>query len=239
MSSETAPIVWRPDPEVAARTRVADLMLQVGVDSFEALHAWSVEDVARFWDVALEHLGLDWYTPYTKTLDASRGFPWARWFEGGTTNIVLNCLDRHVDAGRDAHTAVIGEGDGGDVRALSYGELQDLTRRAAGCLRDLGVEEGDRVGIYMPMVVEVVAALFACFQVGAVAVPVFSAFGAEALGIRLKDAEAVAVFTADGGFRRGKSAAIKASLDEALELAPSVEHVVVLRRTEQDVVMVE
>ncbi len=237
MALPTNAIVWRPDPDTAARTRVHALMDRAGVGSWEALHAWSVADVARFWDVALEHLGLSWYEPYATTLDRSGGFPWARWFLGGRTNIVLNCLDRHVAAGHGERTAVVGEGDDGAVTTWSYEALQEVTRRAAACLLRFGVGPGDRVGIYMPMVPEVVAALFACFQVGAVAVPVFSAFGAEALGVRLRDAGAVLLFTADGGFRRGKATPIKPSADAAVALAPSVRSVVVLRRTGANVPM--
>ncbi len=239
MSETTSRIVWRPTSEQIARTRVRELMERVGAETFDELHAWSVEDVARFWDTALEHLGLDWYTPYTKTLDASGGFPWARWFVGGRTNIVLNCLDRHAKGALADQEAVVGEADDGTVTRYTYAELKDLVGRAAGLLRDLGVERGDRVGIYMPMVPEVVVALFACFQVGAVAVPVFSAFGAHALGVRMRDAEAKVLFTADGGFRRGKKAAIKPNADLALAEAPSVEHVIVLRRTGEEVSMQE
>jgi acetyl-CoA synthetase len=239
MPEPTHEIVWRPTEEQIARTRVKALMDEVGATSFEALHRWSVEDVGRFWDLALRHLGVTWVEPYEQVLDLSDGFPWARWFVGGRTNLVLNCLDRHVTAGRGGAPAVLGEGDDGSVRTLTYGELKVLVNRCAGLLRDLGVGPGDRVGIYMPMVPEVVVALFACFQVGAVAVPVFSAFGAQALGVRLRDAEAVALFTADGGFRRGKSAPIKPNADEAVAAAPTVEHVVVLRHTGDDVEMIE
>lgn len=239
MPEPTNEIVWRPTEEQIARTRVKELMDEVGAATFDELHRWSVEDVGRFWDHALRHLGVSWVEPYEQVLDVSGGFPWARWFVGGRMNIVLNCLDRHVAAGRGDEPAVLGEGDGGSDRSLTYAELKDLVNRAAGLLRDLGVQPGDRVGLYMPMVPEVVVALFACFQVGAVAVPVFSAFGAEALAVRMRDAEAVALFTADGGFRRGKSAPIKPRADEALAAAPTVEHVIVLRHTGDDVNMVE
>lgn len=239
MTEPTSRIVWRPTPEQVARTRVKKLMDEVGVSTYEELHAWSVDDIDRFWDLALKHLGIAWYEPYERVLDTSAGFPWARWFLGGKTNIVLNCLRRHVEAGRGDVTAVIGEGDDGSVVSRTYAEIDDLVGRAAGLLRDLGVRPGDRVGIYMPMVPEVVVALFACFQVGAVAVPVFSAFGAHALGVRLRDAQAVALFTADGGFRRGKTAPIKPNADEALREAPTVEHVIVLRHTGNAITMVE
>ena len=238
MSETTpAPIVWEPTPEIVAAANVTRLMQKVGVTTYEALHAWSIEDIGRFWDLALEDLGLSWYEPYETTYDDSDGFPWTRWFVGGTTNIVLNCLDRHVERGRGDQEALRGEGDDGERRVFTYAELQGEVNRAAGLLRELGVGPGDRVGIYMPMVPEVVIALFSCFQVGAVAIPVFSAFGSEALAVRLRDAGAVALFTADGGFRRGKAAPIKPAADEAVAQVPSLRHQIVLRRTGADVPM--
>jgi acetyl-CoA synthetase len=224
-------IVWRPTPEALAEANVTRLMKKAGVDTYEALHAWSVEDIGRFWDVALEDLGLDWYEPYTRTFDDSKGFPWTQWFLGGKTNIVLNCLDRHVERGQGGVEALRGEGDDGSRTTRTYAELRMEVNQVAGLLRDLDVGVGDRVGIYMPMVPEVVVALFACFQVGAVAIPVFSAFGSEALAVRLQDAEAVALFTADGGFRRGKAAPIKPAADAAVAQVPTLRHQIVLRRT--------
>ncbi|MCB9830697.1 MAG: AMP-binding protein [Planctomycetes bacterium] len=228
-------VVWRPDPEVASRTRVARLMRRVGATSFEALHAWSVADIGRFWDTALDHLGLSWYRPYERTYDDSAGFPFTRWFVGGRTNIVLNTLDRHRDGDLADEPAVVGEADDGTVRTLTYRQLDDEVGRLAALLRSLGVGPGDRVGIYMPMVVEVVTALFACFRIGAVAIPVFSAFGAEALAVRLRDAGAVALLTADGGYRRGKVAPVKPAADAAVAEVPTIRHQIVLRRTGEDV----
>jgi acetyl-CoA synthetase len=231
----TGEVVWTPSPERVARSHVRRLMRRAGVDDVAALHAWSVADVARFWDVALDDLGLAWYRRYERTLDLSRGLPWARWFLGGETNIVLNCLDRHVQGALADRDALIAEGDDGTVTTRTYRALREEVNRAAGLLRDLGVVPGDRVGIYMPMVAEVVVALFACFQVGAVAVPVFSAFGADALAVRLRDAGAVVLFTADGGFRRGEPAAILPAAARAAEGVPTLRNLVVLRRTGEDV----
>ena len=227
-------IVWRPTQEEIRRTRVWHLMQRVGAKDFDELHRWSVEDIARFWDVVVDDLGLSWFTPYEKTVDRSRGFPWTSWFVGGRTNIVLNCLDRHVAAGRGDAIALRAEGDKGDTRTITYGALRDDVGRMARVLRSLGVGIGDHVGIYMPMVPEVVTALFACFQVGAVAIPIFSAFGADALAVRLEDASAVVLFTADGGFRRGKSVPIKAHADRAVAGVSTLRHQIVLRHTDQD-----
>ncbi|MDF1701366.1 MAG: AMP-binding protein [Planctomycetota bacterium] len=236
---DNAPIVWRPTEAQVAAANVTRLMAKAGVDSYEALHAWSVADIGRFWDTCLEDLGLGWYEPYTTTYDDSAGFPWTRWFVGGKTNIVMNCLDRHVAGGRGDEPAVLGEGDDGATNARTFAELKHEVGQVAGLLRELGIQPGDRIGIYMPMVPEVVVALFACFQVGAVAIPVFSAFGSEALAVRLNDAQAVALFTADGGLRRGKPAAIKPNADAAVAEVPSLKHQIVLRRTGQDTPMQE
>jgi acetyl-CoA synthetase len=226
-----APVAFRPDPAALAGTRVGRLMAKVGAPDLAALHAWSVADVARFWDVALEDLGLSWYRRPDRVLDLSQGLPWARWFVGGTTNIVLNALDRHVAAGRGGVEALVAEREDGAASVLTYAGLRDEVHRAAGLLRELGVAAGDRVGIYMPMAAEVVVALFACFQVGALAVPVFSAFGADALAVRLKDAEARVLFTADGGFRRGQATPILPTAQQAAAEVPSLRHLVVLRHT--------
>ena len=235
---ENAPVVFRPDPAVAGATRVGRLMARVGAADAAALHAWSIADLPRFWDTALSDLGLAWYRPYTQVLDRSRGLAWTRWFLGGQTNIVLNCLDRHVSAGGwGGATALIAEADDGSVRRLTYAELKTEVNRAAGLLRDLGIRPGERVGIYMPMVAEVVVALFACLQVGALAVPVFSAFGADALAVRLADAGAKVLFTADGGYRRGQAVPILPSAQKAALEVPTLEHLIVLKRTGESVTL--
>ncbi len=231
------PVVFRPDPRTAARTRVGRLMERVGAPDAAALHAWSIADLERFWHTALDDLGVSWYRPYERVLDRSGGLPFTRWFLGGTTNLALNALDRHVEAGRGAAQALIAEADDGRVRSLSYAELREQVNRAAGLLRDLGVRPGDRVGLYLPMVAEVVVALFACFQVGALAVPVFSAFGADALAVRLRDAGVRVLFTADGGFRRGQAVPILPAAQAAAARLPDLQHLIVLRRTGAEVAL--
>src|SRR5207247_897032 len=140
---------WRPSREHLEDSRVARLMKKVGVATPAALHAWSVADVPRFWDVVLKDLGTSWYVPYERTLDLSGGFPWAKWFVGGKTNLVLNALDRHAGGRLAGAEALIAEGEDGSVRRLTYARLRDEVGRAAGCLRALGVRPGDRVGVYM------------------------------------------------------------------------------------------
>ena len=193
-------VLWRPSPELLERARVTGFMRKHGIKDTAELLRRSAEDTSWFWDAALKDLGVRWFKPYTKVQDGSKGFPWTRWFLDGKINIVANCLDPAPPEG----LAIIGEGDDGAVRAWTYRELNGEVSRVAGLLRKLGVGKGDAVGIYMPMVPEIVAAFFGCLKIGAVPVPVFSAFGAPALAVRLRDAEAKVLFTADGVSHRGK-----------------------------------
>lgn len=232
---DLAPVVWRPGPDLLEGSRVARLMRRVGAATPQALHAWSVADLPRFWDTVLDDLGIVWARPYERTLDLSDGLPWARWFVGGRLNVVTSCLARHAEGAAADRPALVADDEEGRTRRLTYRELRDEVGRAAGLLRALGVRPGQRVGIYMPMAADVVVALFACLQVGAVAVPVFSAFGPEALAVRLRDAEAVALFTADAGRRRGQAVPVKPSADLAVAAAPTVQHVIVKRHVGIDV----
>jgi acetyl-CoA synthetase len=226
---EPLPIRWRPPADALETTRVGRLMRKVGARTVADLHAWSVADVSRFWDVVLDDLGVLWDRRYDRTLDLSGGFPAARWFVGGRINVVRNCLDRHADGPLAGREALVAEREDGKVVRLTYRALRDEVARLAGWLRELGIGVGDRVGLYMPMSADVVVAFFACLRIGAVAVPVFSAFGAEALAVRLRDASAVALITADGGLRRGQTVEIKRAADEAVASCPSVRHVIVRR----------
>jgi len=176
---------------------------------------------------------LEWATPWHTVLDWSNA-PFARWFDGGTLNVAVNCVDRHVAAGHGAQVAYHFEGEPGDTRDITYRELLDEVCQAANALESLGVKAGDRVAIYLPMIPEAAVAMLACARIGAVHSVVFGGFSAEALRSRIDDAEAVVVITADGGNRRGKPMALKPAVDEAVEQCPSVRHVLVVRRTGQD-----
>jgi acetyl-CoA synthetase len=219
-------IVWTPSPEAVADARVSRFMRGQGIADYRELIRRSTQDTDWFWEAALRDLGIVWDRPYDILKDESRGFPWTRWFVGGRLNIVTNSVDRHRGDG----PALIWEGDDGTSRMWSRDELRAEVGRVASALRGLGVRPGDAVGIYMPMVPEIAAAFFGCLKVGAVAVPVFSAFGAQALAVRLQDAEAKVLFTADGVSRRGKTSPLKPEADAAVASCPSVQHVVVLRR---------
>ena len=161
--------------------------------------------------------------------------PFARWFDGGTINVAVNCLDRHVEAGRGDKVAFHFEGEPGDSRDITYAEMLADVSRAAHALESLGVQAGDRVAIYLPMIPEAAVAMLACARIGAVHSVVFGGFSAEALRSRIEDAEAVLVITADGGNRKGKAMALKPAVDEAVAASPSVRNVLVVRRTGQDV----
>ncbi len=227
-------IIWKPHGEYLERSNIRRFMDRLGIRTPAEMVSRSM-DIEWFWKECLDEIGFEWKRPYDRLLDSSRGFAWARWFVGGRVNIAASCLDRHVARGRGGRIALRWEGDGGDVRTFTFSELDALASRLAGAMRGAGLGKGDFVGIYMPMVPEIVAAFFACLKIGAVAIPVFSGFGAHALAARLGDARARLLFTADGGYRRGKSSGIKAQADEAVRMVDSIEHVVVLARTGEDV----
>ncbi len=180
----------------------------------------------KFWaDRARE---LEWFKPWRKVLDWKP--PHAKWFVGGKLNASVNCLDRHVRNATRNKVALLWEGEPGDRRAISYWELYREVGRFANVLKQLGVGKGDRVAIYMPMIPEVVVAMLACARIGAPHSVVFGGFSAEALRDRINDAEAKVLVTADLGYRRGQIVPLKRNADEALTQAPSVKHVVVVRR---------
>jgi acetyl-CoA synthetase len=190
------------------------------------------EDWQGFWARQAVAL-LDWYEEWDTILEWE--LPFARWFVGGTLNVSYNCLDRHVAAGWGDKVAFHWEGEPGDTRTVTYGDLLSEVQRFANVLRSLGVQRGDRVAIYMPMIPELPVAMLACTRIGAAHSVVFGGFSSDALRDRINDAEAKVLVTADGGWRRGSAVPLKASADAAVEGTPSIEHVVVVRRTGADV----
>ncbi len=171
-------------------------------------------------------------------LDWSKA-PFATWFADGTLNAAYNCLDRHVEAGLGDRVAFHFEGEPGDTRTITYAELTSQVKRAANALTELGVKTGDRVAIYLPMIPEAVVAMLACARLGAPHTVVFGGFSADALSTRILDCGVEVVITADGGFRRGATSALKPAVDKALERCPDVRHVLVIKRTGQDTAMTE
>jgi acetyl-CoA synthetase len=199
-------------------------------------YAAAERDPEGFW---AEQAGrLDWATPWERVLNWDDP-PFAKWFEGGRLNAAYNCVDRHVEVGRGDKVAFHFVGEPvDDTRDITYAELKDLVSQAANALVDLGVQTGDRVAIYMPMIPEAVVAMLACARIGAPHTVVFGGFSSDALASRLEDCQAKVVVTADGGYRRGSASALKPAVDEArtkaAELGHTVEKVLVVRRTGQD-----
>ena len=199
-----------------------------------ALYEEAKADRLGFWAHQAREL-LHWETPFTRTLDWSNP-PFAKWFDDGELNVAVNCLDRHVAAGNGERVALHWEGEPGDSRDVTYAELTDEVKRAANVLTELGVGEGDRVAIYLPMIPEAVVAMLAVARLGAVHSVVFGGFSSECLRSRIDDASAKLVITADGGWRKGKVFPLKAAVDGAIADGKStVEHVLVVKRGENDV----
>ena len=218
--------VFPPPPDFVADALVTDRSLYEEADA----------DVEAFWARQARDL-LSWYDDFDTVL--SWDLPFARWFDGGTLNVSYNCLDRHVEAGRGDKVAYHWEGEPGDTRTITYAELLDEVQRFANVLKGLGVERGDRVAIYMPMIPELPVAMLACTRIGAAHSVVFGGFSPDSIIDRVNDGEAKVVVTADGGHRRGSAAPLKPNVDAAVPSCPSVTGVVVVRRTGGDVDMVD
>jgi acetyl-CoA synthetase len=208
-----------PPPEFAARANAGD----------PSIYARAAADPEAYWAEWARRL--DWFQPWERVLDWQP--PYAKWFVGGKLNASYNCLDRHVQGGLGSKTALLWEGEPGDRRSYTYEELHAEVARAANALRGMGVEKGDRVAIYLPMIPEAAIAMLACARIGAAHSVVFGGFSAESLRDRIRDAECKVLVTADGGYRRGGIVPLKRAADEALEEqggCPSIRHVLVVRR---------
>jgi acetyl-CoA synthetase len=219
--------VWFPTD--AAATNVGRFMAAHGIDSFDTLRQRSIAEPAWFWDAAVQFLGLPFSEPYSSVLDESAGIPWATWFTDGKTNLASACVDRWASATPDK-PAVVWEGEDGDVVTWSYAELRRHVDAFAHELERQGIGIGDGVGLYLPMQPETVAALLAIAKIGAVFLPLFSGYGADAIVSRLDDADAKGLVYADGTFRRGKKVDMAAVAEEALAKLPGVTARIVVPR---------
>jgi acetyl-CoA synthetase len=215
-----------PAEEFKARALVSD----------DSMYHAASEDWQGFWAGQAEAL-VDWYQPWDTVLEWDP--PFAKWFVGAKLNVSYNCLDRHVDAGLGERVAYHWEGEPGDSRTITYAELLSEVKRFANVLKSLGVQRGDRVAIYMPMIPELPVAMLACTRIGAAHSVVFGGFSSDALRDRIIDAEAKVLITADGGWRRGSPSQLKPAADVAVSATPTIEHVVVVQRTGTDVTMTE
>ncbi|MEY2474498.1 MAG: acetyl-CoA synthetase [Actinomycetota bacterium] len=196
-----------------------------------SLYDEAAEDREAFWERQAE--ALDWFDRWHTVCEWE--LPFAKWFIGGTLNVSYNALDRHVAAGKGDKVALHWEGEPGDTRTITYAEMLADVEKFANVLKNLGVQRGDRVNIYMPMIPELPVAMLACTRIGAAHSVVFGGFSSEALRDRINDAEAKVLITSDGGYRRGAAAGLKVNADVAVQETPTIEHVVVVRRTGQDV----
>ena len=218
-----------PPPEAFSRT--AHIR---SLEQYQSLWNRARDDPDGFWSEQASRL-LDWARPWDRVLDWD--LPFARWFVGGQLNASYNCVDRHCAGPRKDKAAIIWEGEPGDRRVLRYQDLQREVTRFAQVLKDLGIQKGDMVTLYMPMVPETTIAMLACARIGAPHMVVFGGFSGESLAERIRDCQAKVLVTADGGYRRGKVVHLKEQADVAACQCPSIQHVVVYRRTGQDVPM--
>lgn len=234
----TDTFAWHPSKEVIERAQLTRFMSFCGIDSFDALYKRSIEDVEWFTEQVLRFLNIRFDDPYTKILDLSKGIEWPRWCVGAKLNITKSCLDNHLENKESANrSAIICEGEEGNIRTLSYSQLNDKVNLCAAGLRSIGITKGDAIGIHLPMISETVIAMLAINKIGAMAVPLFSGYGPSAIESRLRDVEAKALFTCDGFPRRGKTVATKPIADEAISNLPSIKHVFVVRRSNNEIAM--
>ncbi|MCU1261900.1 MAG: AMP-dependent synthetase and ligase, partial [Bryobacterales bacterium] len=212
-------MIFTPTREFIEQTNVWRFMQRLGFGDREAFLAWSRNEPERFWVEIMREMNVEWFTPYERVLDASRGPEWTQWFVGGRLNIARNCLDRWADSGR---AACIWEGENGTTRTVTFADLQNEANRVANGFVSLGLEPGDRVALCLPMVPEILPILYGCFKAGLTVVPIFAGYGAGAIAARIEDSGARAIITAPSTERRGKRLPL-------IEKMPSgVEHIFVI-----------
>ncbi len=220
--------VFPPPEEFAKKAYIKSL------EEYEQLYKKSIEDPEAFWASVAKDL--HWFKPWDKVLEWD--LPHAKWFVGGQTNLSYNCLDRHLDGPRASKTAIIWEGEPGEIRRFTYAELHTEVQKFANALKALGIRKGDRVAIYMGMTPELAIALLACARIGAVHSVIFGGFAANAIADRVNDSQCVAIITQDTAYRRGGEIQLKRTVDEAMPACPTVQHVIVYKRTGSEIKMV-
>jgi acetyl-CoA synthetase len=226
-------VIWRPNEGYIERANVTRFMRTYGIADYDELVQRSQTDIEWFWDAVVEDLGIEFFKPYERVLDTPEGIAWSKWFVGGRINLAHVTCDVWAERTPD-RVAVISEGEDGEVRRVTYRELREAADRLAHGLSSLGVGEGDAVGIFMPMAPEIVAATLACAKLGAIYLPIFSGYAADAVATRLDDARARVLITADGFLRRGQMVRMKEVADRAADLSPSVKNVITWSRLGRD-----
>src|SRR6266516_3950254 len=222
--------VWHPSPELIAQSNLQLFINRHSLGSFDELMRRSTTDISWFWDTVLRDLGIEFYKPHEKVVDLSKGKATPLWCVGGEINIVHNLLDKYAGTPTDKKIAITSETENGKSRRLTYAELRAEVNKMAGALRSLRLGKGDAIGVFMPMVPEIVIAMLAIIKIGGVFLPLFSGFGASAIVSRLKDADATALFTAAGTYRRGKFCSMKPIADEAGSQITTMQHLLVLNQ---------
>ncbi|MEK7440089.1 MAG: AMP-binding protein, partial [Chloroflexota bacterium] len=230
-------IVWRPTPETIQRSNLKKFMDKHGIKNFDELMSRSTSDVAWFTEAVLKFLDIRFQKPYTQVVDLSKGIAFPQWCVGGQLNIAHNCVDKHFYSAAQKRTAIIYESEEGQVRRLTYGQLYEEVNRCANMLRAHGFKKGDSIGLFMPMIPEIVIALLAIVKIGGIVLPLFSGFGVAAIVSRLNDASAKGLITADGVFRRGQLVPMKPVADEAASQIPTLQEMFVVKRASNDVKM--
>jgi acetyl-CoA synthetase len=230
-------IAWRPTADYVAGSRLHQFIARHGLRDYADLLHRSTTDLEWFWRAVLDDLDIQFYEPYTRVIDVSRGIPWTRWCVGGRMNIVHNCLDKWQGTPVADRVAFHWEGEEGETRHQTYAELWQRVNECAAGLHSLGVRKGDRVALFLPMCPELVVVFFAVIRLGAVVLPLFSGYGADAVASRLRDSEATMLVTADGFWRRGQQVRMKTTADDAAASAPSIRHMVVVSRLGVDVAL--
>jgi acetyl-CoA synthetase len=223
-------IAWQPNPQWIAESNLQRFMDRHAITAYDELLARSVDDISWFWDAVMTDLDIQFDAPYSQIVDLSDGIQSPRWCVDGQMNIIHNCLDKWQGTALAGQIALRWEGEEGYVQTLTYAQLFDEVCRCANALRELGIGKGDAIGLYMPMIPELAIAFLAIVKVGGIILPLFSGYGPAAIATRLADANAKAVFAADGCYRRGKLSPMKPILDEALRAVPTVQWVIVVDR---------
>lgn len=228
-------LAWYPDDTLINNANITLFNRKHGLADIEELHKKSINDPQWFYESLLNELEVTWHEPYTELLNTQNGIAFPEWFSKGKTNLVHYTIEKQISNGRGEHLAFIWEGEDGSTVSYTFNELNKKVNELAAGLISLGIVKGDRIGIYLPPIPEAPISLFACAKIGAIVIPVFSGYGSESVALRLNDSQAKMLITADGFYRRGKVINTKAEADRAVKLAPTIEHVVVANRTNQEI----
>jgi acetyl-CoA synthetase len=223
-------IAWQPNSQWIQESNLQKFMDKHNIQSYDKLYKQSIRDIAWFWDTVLKDMDIQFFKPYSKVIDLSDGLHFPKWCIDGQMNIIHNCLDKWQDTDTANKIALKWEGEEKKVRNYTYKELYNEVNRCANSLRGLGLGMGDAIGLFMPMIPELAIAFLAIIKIGGIILPLFSGYGPKAISTRLADANAKALFTTDGFYRRGKKIVTKSIADEALKNVPTLQYMIVFNR---------